>query len=151
MPYHLAQINVSRALAPLESPVMADFVAALDRINAVAESSDGFLWRLQADDGNALAIRADDDPLVVVNMSVWRDVESLHAYTFRSDHAAQLKQRRRWFEPPDGPMVALFWWPAGEPPSLTEGLARLAHLKAHGPTAKAFDFKHPYAPPEDAR
>jgi hypothetical protein len=142
--FHLAQINVARALAPLDDPRLAGFVARLDDINALADRSPGFVWRLQGDSGNATDIQASPDPQVIVNMSVWRDMESLFAYVYRSDHLQVMAQRRQWFEKPAGAFMALWWLPIGTLPSIEDGLARVALLDRDGPTPQAFTFKQPF-------
>src|SRR5262245_31025395 len=104
--FELAQVNVGRIKAPLESPVMADFVGNLDRINAIADAAPGFVWRLQTEEGNATAFRPDaTDADLLINMSVWKDAESLHAFVYRSDHAPIMRRRREWFERMDLYMV----------------------------------------------
>ena len=142
--FHLAQINVARAVAPLDTPKLADFVAQLDAINALADRSPGFVWRLQSDSGNATDIQVSDDPQFIVNMSVWRDLEALFAYVYRSDHLKVMAQRSRWFEKMATPFMALWWLPAGRLPSVEDGMARLATLERRGPTPEAFTFKAPF-------
>ena len=142
--FHLAQINVARALAPLDDPQLAGFVERLDEINALADRSPGFVWRLQSDSGNATDIQVSDDPKFIVNQSVWEDLDSLFAYIYRSDHLQVMAQRRRWFEKPAGAFMALWWVPAGTLPSAEEGMRRLAILDRAGPTAEAFTFKAPF-------
>jgi len=147
--FHLAQINVARALAPLDDPQLAGFVARLDDINALADSSPGFVWRLQSDSGNAtdiqvLAPPAFGDPQFIVNMSVWQDLDALFGYVYRSDHLAVMAQRSRWFEKMTTPFMALWWLPAGTLPSVEDGMARLAILERRGATPKAFTFKAPF-------
>lgn len=144
--YHLAQINVARALAPLDDPLLAGFVERLDEINALADGAPGFVWRLQSDSGNATDIMASDDPQLIVNMSVWENLDSLFGYVYRSDHLQVMSQRRRWFEKPRGAFMALWWLPAGRLPSLEEGLARLDQLDLKGPSVEAFTFKTPFDP-----
>jgi hypothetical protein len=139
--WHLAQLNVARALAPLEDPLLADFMAALDGVNALAESSPGFVWRLEAGDGNATSIRVNDDPRLIVNMSVWESVEALFDFAYRSDHTRIMARRREWFEKPLGAYMVLWWVPSGHRPSLEEALLRLQRLDREGPTAQAFTFK----------
>lgn len=146
--WHLAQINVARALAPLDDPVMADFVARLDAVNALADRSPGFVWRLQDESGNATDIPATDDPLVIVNMSVWASVEALFDFVYRSGHKAVLTRRREWFERYDGPHMALWWVEAGHRPTVAEGLARLERLAENGPSADAFTFRQRFPAPE---
>ena len=140
--YHLAQINIARMVAPLTDPMMAGFVNQLDAINALAEESPGFIWRLQTEDGDATALRVFDDERILVNMSVWETVEALYEYTYRAGHAGVFRDRKQWFERLVGPHLALWWIPAGHTPSPEEGKQRLALLAAQGPTPEAFTFKH---------
>ena len=146
--FHLAQVNIARMRAPLETPVMDGFRTQLERINAVADASPGFVWRLQSDEGDATAIRAFDDPLMLVNMSVWESLEALHAYVYKSDHVGPLRSRRAWFEPLTGQASLALWWiPAGHEPTVAEAVERLELLNARGPTADAFTFREPFPPP----
>lgn len=146
---HLAQVNIARMLAPLTDPLMAGFVARLQDINALADRSPGFVWRLQTDEGDATALRADDDDRTLLNMSVWHGIEELRAFVYASAHVEPTRQRRSWFERSDGPVAALWWVPVGPVPPLGEGVERLGHLRAHGPTAVAFTFRKPF-PASDA-
>jgi hypothetical protein len=139
--WHLAQVNIGRARGAITDPVMQGFVTRLEEINALAERSPGFVWRLQTEDGNATAFRPyPDDDGILINLSVWSDVDSLREYVFRSLHAEVMRQRREWFERFEGVYAALWWVPAGHRPSLEEAVERIAHLEAHGPTAHAFTF-----------
>lgn len=142
--FHLAQINVARAVAPLDDPQLAGFVERLDDINALADRSPGFVWRLQSDSGNATDVQVADDPQIIVNMSVWEDLDALFAYVYRSDHLQVMAQRRKWFEKPSAAFMAMWWLPAGERPDVREGLRRLAILDRNGPSPKAFTFKVPF-------
>jgi hypothetical protein len=126
---------------------MADFVGNLDRINALAERSAGFIWRLQSDDGNATSIRPLGED-VLVNMSVWRDVQSLSEFVYRSDHAGIMRRRRDWFERMREAFVVLWWVPRGHRPTLEEALVKLERLRTQGPTAEAFSFRQAYGPPD---
>ena len=148
--FHLAQINVARMLAPIDDPVMADFVAQLPQINALAEVSPGFVWRLQSADGDATSIKVYDDDMVIINLTVWEDVESLRQYVYKSAHSGVMRDRRRWFEKFDGPYYAMWWIPAGHLPDPQEGKARLEHLRAHGDSPFAFSFKQVYPKPVEA-
>lgn len=155
--WHIAQLNVARAIAPLDSPALADFVAALDHVNALAEAAPGFIWRLK-DDVRATTTNAiDGDPQYIANMSVWRSVDALFQFVYRSAHTPFMLRRREWFEKPAQAYQVLWWIAAGHAPTLDEGMAKLAHLRVHGPTAEAFTFKArfpaPSAPgtPEDMR
>jgi hypothetical protein len=133
--------------APLHDPIMAGFVAQLAHINAVADASPGFVWRLQTEDGDATAVRAFDDERILVNMSLWESLEALHAYVYRSAHVGPLRERRQWFEPMEGPVLVLWWIEAGHVPTVLEAKQRLAVLAANGPTPEAFTFRQPFPPP----
>lgn len=148
--WHVAQLNVARAVAPLDSPVLAEFMAALDRVNALADASPGFVWRLQSASGNATDVRLWGDAQLIANMSVWSSVDALFDYVYRTAHNAVMIRRREWFERPAEAHQALWWVPAGHTPQLGEGLERLAHLRAHGPSAHAFTFKQRFDAPISA-
>lgn len=126
---------------------MRAFVAALDRINALADASPGFVWRLQDALGNATSIQAFDDPLVIVNLSVWESEEALFEYVYKTDHAKILARRKEWFERMEGPHLAMWWVPAGTRPSAAEGRRRLEILAEKGPNPEAFTFKQRYPAP----
>lgn len=147
--YELAQINVARFRLPKDHEANRDFMDALDHVNAIADASDGFLWRMIGEGNDAVDIEvAEDDPNLAANMSVWRDVESLAAYAYRStDHLTIMRRRREWFEQMEFYM-ALWWVPAGHRPTLGEGLAKVAALAKHGPTPDAFTFRRPFAAPD---
>src|SRR5882762_1126507 len=113
MSYHLAQINIGRLVAPIDDPKIADFVAQLDEINALAERSPGFVWRLKSDSGNATDIVYSDDPFVILNMSVWESVEALRDYAYGSKHVESLRRRAEWFEKMSKPHYCLWWIPEG--------------------------------------
>jgi Domain of unknown function (DUF3291) len=144
-PYELAQLNIAAMKDPLESPGMADFVSNLDRINALAESSPGFVWRLQTGEGNATNLRPLGD-MTLVNLSVWRDVESLQTFVYKSAHAQIMARRKEWFERMANAYFVLWWVPYGHRPSFTEAAERLAVLKKNGPTPAAFTFRQPFPP-----
>ena len=144
--YDLAQLNVARLRAPLDSPELKDFVDWLEPINAVSDRSPGFVWRLQTDEGDATSIRVFDDDMVIVNMSVWESVEALTAFVYRSEHKDVFARRKEWFERMDNYLV-LWWVPTGHVPSVVEGVGRLEHLREHGPTSEAFTMKQPFPPP----
>jgi hypothetical protein len=119
--YHLAQINIARMLTPIDDPVMAEFVAQLPPINALAEASPGFVWRLQSESGDATSIKVYDDEFIIVNLTVWETVEALRQYVYKSAHSGVMRDRRRWFEKFEGPYYALWWIPAGSLPDPEEG------------------------------
>ncbi len=149
--YELAQLNIGVIKGPMDSPLMADFAANLERINAVADASPGFVWRLQTEAGDATAIRPFDDPNLLVNMSVWRDVDSLNRYVYSSAHVEIMRRRREFFERMDAAFLVLWWVPRGHRPTVDEAMARLERLRAQGPSAMAFTFRHAFAPPDAAR
>jgi len=149
--WHIAQLNVGRAVAPPGSPELADFMAALDGINALADSSPGFVWRLQSASGNATDILLSDDPRSLINMSVWSSIESLFAFVYRSGHTEVMKRRREWFEKPAQAHQVLWWIPAGHVPTAAEALERLAHLRREGPTPRAFTFSRPFPAPGESQ
>jgi hypothetical protein len=149
--YELAQLNVGIIRGPMDSPVMADFAANLERINALADHSTGFLWRLQTEEGNATSIRPFEDENLLLNMSVWRDVESLHKYVYGSAHLEIMRRRREWFERMRDAFFVLWWVPKGHRPSIAEATAKLDVLRARGPTADAFTFRQAFPPPDVVR
>jgi Domain of unknown function (DUF3291) len=146
--WHLAQANIARMKVPIEHPAMDNFRAQLDTINALADASPGFVWRLQTASGNATDIHAFDDPQTLFNMSVWRDIDALHAYTYRSAHSGPLRARREWFEPAQAPSFVLWWIPALPIPTIEEAKARLALIAARGPSPEAFTFRDRFPPPD---
>ncbi|MFP6851074.1 MAG: DUF3291 domain-containing protein [Pseudomonas sp.] len=145
--YQLAQLNIANMKAPLESPSMADFVANLQRINALAEASPGYVWRLQDEAGDATALRPFGND-VLVNLSVWRDVQALSDYVYKSAHREMLKRRKEWFSKVSAAHMVLWWVPAGHQPSVAEAAERLALLHEQGASAEAFNFRQAFAPPD---
>ena len=145
--YHVAQLNVARAVAPFDDPRMADFMALLDEVNLLAEHSPGFVWRLQGPSGNSTDLHVGADPLVIVNLTVWETANDLFAFTYRSDHRSVFARRFEWFERWEGPSVALWWQPTGTMPTIDEAFRRLQLLADNGPTPEAFTFKQQFAAP----
>jgi heme-degrading monooxygenase HmoA len=145
--YQIAQLNVGRAVAPLDDPQLADFMAWLAGINALAERSPGFVWRLQGDNGNNTGLKVSEDPQFIVNLSVWESIDDLHAFTYRSNHKGVFARRYDWFERATGPNMVVWWVPAGTRPDVAEALDRLRRLAELGPTAEAFTFKERFPPP----
>jgi hypothetical protein len=147
--FHLAQVNIGRLRGPLEDPVMEGFRSQLDPINALADGSPGFVWRLQTEEGNATSIRPfADDQLMAINMSVWESLDALQQFVYRSAHVAPLRDRKQWFDPIEGPILALWWIPAGHVPTVAEAQERLQHLKEHGPSPYGFTFRTPFPCPD---
>lgn len=145
--WHIAQMNVATALYAQDDRRIARFYAQLDEINALADISPGFVWRLQSDSGNATDIQVSDNPLFLINMSVWETVEALFDFAYKSAHRLVVADRREWFERPDGAYQVLWWVPAGHHPSVEEGLERLRMLRESGPTPQAFSFNRKFPPP----
>jgi hypothetical protein len=145
--YHLAQANVALLRAPLDDPLMADFVALLDPVNHLADASPGFVWRLQTEAGNALDVRAFEDARILLNMSVWTSVEALRAFAYQSQHLEVFRQRSKWFDRFERANLALWWVPAGHIPTALDGRMRLTTLWEHGATAEAFTFQRLFPSP----
>src|SRR5687767_8007054 len=124
--FHLAQVNIGRFRAPIDDPVMHGFKSQLDPINPLADASPGFVWRLQTEDGNATSIRPYEDPLMAINMSVWESFAALQRFVYKSHHVGPLRDRKDWFDKIEGPILALWWIPAGHIPPVTEAVERLA-------------------------
>ena len=139
--WQLAQMNIARLVAPKGDPAVQDFFDQLDAINALAEASPGFVWRLVGEAGNATDVQPTADPQLIVNMSVWESAEALFHYVYKSAHAPVMARRKEWFERSAGAYQVLWWVRAGHRPSIEEGLAKLWHLDRFGPTALAFTFK----------
>ena len=137
----LAQLNIARTKAAMDEPLMKEFVDNLAPINAMAESSQGFVWRLQDESGDATSIQAFDDPSLIVNMSVWTSVESLKAFIFKTHHIDFLKRKSEWFDSLEEANYVLWWVPQGHRPSVEEAKERLMHLREQGESSYAFSFK----------
>lgn len=137
----LAQLNIARPKFAMDSIGMAGFVNNLDPVNAIAENSPGFIWRLKDDSGNATGIQIFDDPELIVNMSVWRDVQSLKQFMFKTHHIDFLKRKKEWFEPLDSASYVMWWIEEGHIPGVKEAEERLIYLREHGESEFAFSFK----------
>jgi hypothetical protein len=153
VPFELAQVNIARLLAPRDSPQLEDFFAALDGVNALADSAPGFVWRLQTEEGNATAITAfewdrGDSDGVLVNMSVWRSIEDLANFVYGESHRGVLRRRRSWFQTVVEATICLWWVPEGQRPTTGEAEERLKRLRAVGPSPEAFSFRHSFAAPD---
>lgn len=150
MDYHLAQLNVARLRRPLDAEENAEFVAALEPMNAIAEASPGFVWRLIDDTGQSSSfvdVPAIDDPLVIINLSVWRDLESLRHYVYKSGHSSYLRRRQEWFEPTTQPSTVCWWTPVGTVPDVADAYDRLERLRVDGPSADGWSLTRPVPAP----
>lgn len=147
--HHLAQLNVGRIVQPLDHPDIDEFRLALDPINALAEATPGFVWRLTDDDGasSSYVDGGTDDPLMLVNLSVWEDWDSLKHFLYRTGHVAYLRRRREWFEASEQPTAVCWWLPAGTVPTVAEAWDRLDRLRADGPTDEAWPLTQPRPAP----
>jgi hypothetical protein len=139
--YNLAQYNIARLVAALDDVRLKPFMDALDRLNKLADDSPGFVWRHQTDEGNSTSVRVRGDPMIVINFSVWQDIESLFQYAYYSDHAEIYRRRLEFFEPSESANLVLWWIPSGHIPSVDEAEQRLDDLRQRGPTDQAFNFK----------
>ncbi len=144
---HIAQVNIARARAAIGDPLMAGFVARLDEINALADASPGFVWRLKTEEGNATALQPYGDERILVNLSVWTSPEHLRQYVYHSAHAQIMRRRREWFERFGAPYTALWWVEAGHIPTIAEAKERLAYLQLNGDSDFAFSFANIFAAP----
>lgn len=150
MAHHIAQLNVARLLHPLDHPATEEFVDALDKVNELAESSAGFVWRLTDDAGNSssyVELPGNTDPLLIVNYSIWEDVETLRQFVYRSAHSDYLRRKREWFESSREATVVCWWIPAGEIPDLEEAHRCLLTLREQGPSEVGWPLNRPVAPP----
>jgi GNAT superfamily N-acetyltransferase len=136
---HVAQLNIGTLIAPRDDPRVTEFMDAIDHIDAIADSSPGFVWRLQTADGNATSIHISPDPRTLVNMSVWETIDALKMYVYRSDHVEFFRRRAAWFVP-DAKRVALWLVPAGDVPELDEAVRRVEFLERRGPSPYSFGF-----------
>jgi hypothetical protein len=144
--HQLAQVNLARMRAELNSPELGAFLAAVDPIGRLAQQSPGFVWRLRTAHGHGVVTRHHDDGLAIVNVSVWQSYEALHAFTYRSPHGALIRRRAEWFLPTRQPSTALWWVQAGHRPDVDDALRHLAVLRRYGPSARAFSLRHRFQP-----
>lgn len=145
--FHIAQINVARMKGVnKEDPVMKEFTDNLDRVNELADTSEGFIWRLKDDSNNATSFSPADDVQLLINVSVWESIESLEHFTYRTFHSDFVRRRKEWFHQFGKAYYALWWIPAGQLPTLEEALAKLDKLQSNGPSSLVFDFKNRYPP-----
>jgi hypothetical protein len=139
--WNVAQVNIGRINAPsIDHPIMSEFVAQLDTINRLAESSKGFVWRLKEEGGNATSIPFSDDDRIIVNMSVWETIDDLSHFTYKTLHRDVLSQRAKWFEKMSQHFQALWYVQKNSFPSVDDARTRLKYLQENGPTPMAFTF-----------
>ena len=154
--HELAQFNVARALEPIDHPVLGGFAESLEPVNRLADEAPGVVWRLADEAGTSIGYRVDsidsdddddDDDQMLINLSVWSDVDALRTFTYDGAHRDVFRKRRAWFEAAVNRQLVLWWVPIGHRPSLEEAADRLDRLREHGPTAEAFTFATPFPPP----
>ena len=145
--FQIAQLNIARMIAPMDDPIMQDFLDALEPVNALADTSPGFVWRLQDESGDATSIRGFDDPSLLVNLSVWESVDALKDFVYRSGHLDFLQAKKRWFKTLSTPHLVLWWVPEGYIPSISEPRSRLGSLTLNGPTPEAFTLSQTFGAP----
>ncbi len=145
--YHLAQFNIASGLGLPEAPVMAEFMANLDTINALAEKSPGFVWRFQTDTGNATDVRPYDDERTLINLSVWESIDSFRTFVYQSAHGGFVRRGKEWFSPKTQPQIVMWWIEADTLPTIEDGVSRLQRLRTEGSSPEAFGFAQPYPPP----
>jgi hypothetical protein len=138
---NLAQVNIGKVVAPLDSKIMAGFTGHLDEINQLAEKAEGFVWRLKDDNNNATSIQVFDDPYMIVNMSVWQSIDALYTFVYQSAHADYLRKRKEWFEKLTDIHMVLWWIPKDHIPTCDEAIERLNHINTNGASPFAFNFK----------
>ena len=146
--HHLAQVNIARAKAEMTDPIMEGFVSRLDEINALAEATPGFVWRLTGEGNDATSLRPFEDNLILVNLSVWESPESLRGYVYKSVHVEVMRGRKAWFDRMQEMYYAMWWIPAGHIPTVEEAKVRLDHLRKHGESAHAFTFAKVFPAPD---
>ncbi len=148
MKYNLAQINIAKARAEMNDPIMQGFVARLDEINRIADNAEGFVWRLQSEAGDSTAIRVFEDNLILVNISLWESLEALKNYVYKTKHVELVRDRQAWFTSYAGANQAIWWLPVGHIPRIEEAKEKLDYLEKHGPSPKAFVFGKNFPAPE---
>lgn len=147
--YHIAEINIARMKGVnINDPVMKEFVDNLDKVNAIAENSEGFVWRLKDDTNNATSLDPYDDEQVIINVSVWQSIEALERFMYKTFHSEFLKRRREWFQTFGKVYTAMWWVPEGKFPTMHEAVEKLDYLQKHGATEVVFDFRKKFSPPE---
>ncbi len=145
--YQIAQINIAKAVDDMDSETMTGFVSRLEEINALADKADGFVWRLQTEDGDSTAIRVFDDPSLIINITVWESIEALKSFVYRTVHVELIQDREAWFKKMANAHQTLWWVPAGHIPTVEEAKQKLEFFKQHGSTPEAFTFGKPYPQP----
>ncbi|MBT8324384.1 MAG: DUF3291 domain-containing protein [Winogradskyella sp.] len=146
--YQLAQFNVARMIGvTIEDPIMKEFVDNSDQVNLLAEGSEGFVWRFEDESNNSIDFNPFNDDQVITNLSVWKDIETLESFTYKTFHTEFIKRRKEWFQKYGKAHYVLWWIKKNQFPTLTEAIEKLEHLQNHGPTAEAFTFRTKFPKP----
>ncbi len=143
--HHLAQLNIARLIAPTDDPRVAEFMGALDHINGLGKRSPGFVWMMEGsgDPGTGnTANNLGDDPQMIANLTVWKDVASLEHFVWNTVHRQFYERRAEWFEMSGDQHLVMWWVPKDHRPTLDEAMQRLQHLCAHGGSDHAFGWAH---------
>lgn len=147
--YQIAEINIARMKGVnIDDPIMKEFVDNLEKVNAVAESSEGFVWRLKDESNNATSINPYNDEQVIINISVWESIETLEKFIYKTFHTEFLRRRKEWFQTFGKAYTAMWWLPAGQYPTMEDAVAKLGELQKNGASTSVFDFKNKFAAPE---
>ena len=148
MKHQIAQINIARMIGVnIDDPIMQEFVDNLDSVNELAESSPGFIWRIKDDSNNASSFNPYDDEQIIINISVWEDIESLEQFTYKTFHTDFLRRRREWFQKFGKASFAMWWIKEGDFPTVEEAVEKLAYFQLYGPSVSVFDFKERFSAP----
>ena len=142
--YQLAQINIAQAKYSLESQEMSGFTNRLDEINTIADKAEGFVWRLQTEEGDATTLRVFPDPALIVNLSVWENLEALQNFIYKSMHIELMQSKKSWFNKIEQASLALWWVPQGHIPTVDEAKEKLVLIDENGSSLKAFTFAKPF-------
>jgi len=145
---HLAQLNIAKAKYSLEAVEIKEFVDNLEPVNSLAESSEGFIWRLKDESGDATGIHAFSDPNIIVNMSVWDSTDALKNFMFRTHHRDFLRRKKEWFHNIPEDSYVLWWVPIGHIPTIEEAVEKLEFLRGNGDSPEAFTFKSNFSATE---
>lgn len=145
--FQLAELNIARAHYANDDPRFQDFLDLIEPVNAAAERMPGYVWRLTDDDGvGSMGVQAFDDPRLLVNLSVWEDIESLRDFVYNTVHTKVMARRKTWFDVMESQHLVLWWVKAGHEPSVEEAKARLDLFNREGPSPEAFSFQQAFDP-----
>ncbi len=146
--YFIAEINIAKMKGvDINDPIMKEFVENLDAVNQIAEKSEGFVWRLKDENNNATILNPYNDETIIINVSVWKSIETLENFMYRTFHSDFLKRRKEWFLTYGSAHTAMWWIPEGHIPTMQEAVDKLSFLQTNGPSPNSFDFRHKFPAP----